>query len=75
MKELVEVIAKALVDKPEDGSGERCRRRASYRAGVEGASHRFGKSDWPAGTHGEVYPHNSGRGWNENEEAPDARNS
>ncbi len=69
MKELVEAIAKALVDHPEQVQVNAVEGEQVTVLELRVASRRFGKSDWTAGPHREIDPHAAGRRRNEVEES------
>ena len=74
MKELVEQIAKALVDHPDQVQVQCSGRRTGDGSRTAGSSRRFGQSDRAAGTHGEVDSNAAGRRRHEIEEEVYARN-
>ena len=59
MKQLIEDIAKALVDIPEEVAVQGSGRRTGHRSGVAGCAQRLGESDRKAGPHRAFHPHAS----------------
>ena len=75
MKQLIEDIAKALVDIPEEVDVQCGRRRAGDRARVEAWPPATWEGDRQTGPHGPLHPHHSGRGGHEAEPALHLGNS
>ena len=69
MKQLIEDIAKALVDIPEEVAVREVAGRTGHRSGVEGGPQRSRESDRQTGPDGPLHPHHSGRGGHEAEPA------
>ena len=67
MKQLIEDIAKALVDIPEEVSVRGSAGRTGHGAGVESGPQRSGQSHRKAGPHRPFHPHDSGSGGHEAE--------